>query len=133
MTWTGGDETVRQLARDLATLRQAIPSLRRGSFDEIQSERGLVVYDRRGGPDTAVIAINGDEPRTVELPLTKLGVDRGVLHRTLGPRASGTIDGSTLRMTLAPRAAAIFLVGVAPAPSICRSGRCWSSRSLWSR
>ena len=115
MTWTGGDETVRQLARDLATLRQAIPSLRRGSFDEIQSERGLVVYDRRGGPDTAVIAINGDEPRTVELPLTKLGVDRGVLHRTLGPRASGTIDGNTLRMTLAPRAAAIFLVGVAPA------------------
>src|SRR5206468_92451 len=52
---------------------------------------------------------------TVELPLTKLGVDRGVLHRTLGPRASGTIDGNTLRMTLAPRAAAIFLVGVAPA------------------
>jgi len=111
MPWTGGDETVRQLVRDLATMRQAIPSLRRGSFDEIQSERGLVVYDRRGGPDVAVIAINGDEQRSVDVPLAKLGLDGGDLHRTMGSGISGNIDGSILRMTLAPRAAGIFLVG----------------------
>ena len=110
MPWTGGDETVRQLVRDLATMRQAIPSLRRGSFDEIQSERGLVVYDRRGGPDVAVIAINGDEQRSVDVPLAKLGLDGGDLHRTMGSGISGNIDGSILRMTLAPRAAGIFLV-----------------------
>ncbi|HEX9267734.1 MAG TPA: alpha-amylase family glycosyl hydrolase [Candidatus Limnocylindria bacterium] len=113
MPWTGGDETVRQLVRDLATMRQAIPSLRRGSFDELQTERGLVVYDRRGGPDVAVIAINGDEQRSVDVPLAKLGLDGGDVHRTMGSGIGGTIDGGTLHMTLAPRAAGIFVVGAA--------------------
>jgi hypothetical protein len=115
MPWTGGDEDVRQLVRDLATVRQAIPSLRRGSFEELQSERGLVVYDRRSGSDVAVVAINGDQQRTVDVPLAKLGLDRGVLRRTMGPGTSGEIDGANLRMTLAPRAAGIFLVGAPPA------------------
>ena len=115
MLWTGGDEDIRQLVRDVATLRQSIPSLRRGTFDEIQSERGLVVYDRRGGPDLAVIALNGDEPRTVDVPLARVGLDGGVLHRTLGPGASARIEGSTLRITLAPRAAGIVLIGAAAA------------------
>jgi alpha-amylase len=114
MPWTGGDEDVRQLVREVATLRQAILSLRRGSFEELQSERGLVVYDRRGGPDVAVIALNGDEQRTVDVPLAKLGLEGGVLHRTIGRGAGGTIDGATLHLTLAPRAAAIFLVAAAP-------------------
>jgi alpha amylase-like protein len=114
MPWTGGDEDVRQLVRDIASLRQAIPSLQRGSFDEIQSERGLVVYDRRGGPDVAVIAINGDEPRSIDVPLAKLGLSGGALHRTLGPGTSGSIAAGTLRMTLAPRAAGVFLIGAAP-------------------
>jgi alpha-amylase len=111
MPWSGGDETMRQLVRDLATIRQAIPSLRRGSFEELQSERGLLVYDRRGGRDVAVIAMNGDEQRSVDVPLAKLGLDAGVLHRTMGPGTGGRIEGGTLRITLAPRAAAIFLVG----------------------
>jgi alpha-amylase len=115
MPWTGGNEDVRQLVRDIATLRQAVPSLRRGTFDEIQSERGLVVYDRRGGPDVAVVALSGDEQRSVDVPLAKLGLDAGVLHRTIGPGTSGAIDGTTLRMTLAPRAAGIFLVAATPA------------------
>ena len=114
MPWAGTDETIRQLVRDLATTRLAIPSLRRGSFDELQSERGLVVYERRGGPDVAVVAINGDEQRSVEVPLTKLGLDGGDLHRAIGTGTSGRIEGGTLRMTLAPRAAAIFLLGAAP-------------------
>jgi alpha-amylase len=111
MPWTGGDERIRQLVRDLATMRQANPSLRRGWFDEIQSERGLVVYDRRGGPDVAVIAINGDERRSVQVPLAKLGLHRGVLHRILGPGVSGRVAGDALTMSLAPRAAAVFLIG----------------------
>ena len=114
MPWTGGDEEVRQLVRDVATLRQATPSLRRGSFEEIQSERGLVVYDRRGGPDVAVIAINGDQARSVDVPLAKLGLDAGVLHRTVGAGISASVDGKTLRVTLAPRAAGVFLLGAAP-------------------
>src|SRR5438552_3306356 len=114
MPWAVGDEDVRQLVRDVASLRQAIPSLRRGTFDEIQSERGVVVYDRRGGPDAAVIAINGDQQRSIDVPLAKLGLNGGVLHRTVGPGTSGAVDGGTLRMTLAPRAAGIFLVGAAP-------------------
>ena len=114
MPWAVGDEDVRQLVRDVASLRQAIPSLRRGTFDEIQSERGVVVYDRRGGPDAAVIAINGDQQRSIDVPLAKLGLDGGVLHRMVGPGTNGAVDGGTLRITLAPRAAGIFLVGAAP-------------------
>jgi alpha-amylase len=117
MPWTGGDELVRSLVREVAMVRQVASSLRRGSFDEIQSERGLVVYERRGGPDVAVVAINGEEARSVEVPLAKLGLNAGVLHRTVGPGTSGSIDGTTLRMTLAPRAAGIFLVGAAPGGS----------------
>src|SRR5439155_44646 len=59
MPWTGGDEDVRQLVRDVATLRQATRSLRQGSFDEVQSERGLVVYDRRVGPELDPGRIDG--------------------------------------------------------------------------
>jgi alpha-amylase len=114
MPWTGGDDTVGQLVRALATMRQAIPSLRRGSFDEIQSERDLIVYARSGGPDVAVVAINGDGQRFVEVPMSRLGLEVGVLHRTMGPGTSGRIDGATLRITLAPRAAGIFLIGAAP-------------------
>jgi alpha-amylase len=111
MPWAGGDETIRQFVRDLATLRQAIPSLRRGSFDEIQSERDLVVYDRRGGPDVAVIAINGDQPRSVDVPLAKLGLGDGVLHRILGVGVSGSVKGDAFTMSLGPRAAAVILLG----------------------
>ena len=114
MPWTGGDEDVRQLVRAVASLRQASPSLRRGSFDEIQTERGLVIYDRRGGSDTAVVAINGDEARSVDVPLAKIGLNGGVLHRTVGEGTSGTIDGGTMRITLGPRAAGVFLVGAVP-------------------
>ena len=113
MPWTAGDEDVRQLVRDVASLRQATPSLRRGSFDEIQSERGLLIYERRGGPDVAVVAINGDEPRSIDIPLETLGLAAGVLHRTIGPGTSGVVDGGALRMTLAPRAAGIVLIGAA--------------------
>jgi alpha-amylase len=117
MPWTGGDEATRLLVRDLATMRHAVPSLRRGSFDELVSERGLLVYDRRGaGPDVAVVAINGDEPRAVDLPLANLGLDGGNLHRTLGTGTSSTIDGTTLHVALMPRAAAVLLIGAAPAP-----------------
>jgi alpha-amylase len=111
MPWPGGTEDLRQLVRDVATLRQAIPSLRRGSFDEIQSERGLVVYERRGGPDVAVIAINGDEQRSVDVPMSKLQINDGVMHRTFGPGVSGRIEGGILHMALAPRAAGVFLIG----------------------
>lgn len=111
MLWSGGEGTVRQLVRDLATLRQAIPSLRHGSFDEIQNERGLVVYDRRGGPDVAVVAINGDEQRSVDVSLAKLGLRGAVLHRILGVGVGGSVKGGVLTMSLAPRAAAVFLVG----------------------
>ncbi|MEK6226160.1 MAG: alpha-amylase family glycosyl hydrolase [Chloroflexota bacterium] len=111
MPWTDGNEDVRQLVRDVATLRQAIPSLRRGIFDEIQSERGLLVYGRRGGPDVAVVAINGDEPRSFDVPMSRLLINNGVLHRMFGLGASGKIEGGTLHMTLAPRAAAVFLIG----------------------
>jgi alpha-amylase len=114
MPWTGGDETVHQLVRDLATTRQAIPSLRRGSFEELQSERGLVVYDRRGGPDVAVIAINGDEQRSVDIPLAKLGLDGADLHKVVGMGTSVRVEGGMLRVALAPRAAGIFLLGAAP-------------------
>ncbi|HEV8535982.1 MAG TPA: alpha-amylase family glycosyl hydrolase [Candidatus Limnocylindria bacterium] len=116
MPWTGGDETIRQLVRDLATLRQATPSLRRGAFADVRGERGLAVYARSGpAGDVAVVSINGDEQRSVDVPLAKLGLSGAVLHRAIGPGASGSVRGQSLSLTLAPRAAAVFLLGAVPA------------------
>jgi hypothetical protein len=36
-----------------------------------------------------------------------------VLHRTLGPGATGSVKEGTLTITLAPRGAAVFLLGAA--------------------
>jgi hypothetical protein len=58
-----------------------------------------------------VVAINGDDPRSIDIPLDKLGLTAGVLHRTMGPGTSGAVDGTVLRMTLAARAAGIVLIG----------------------
>jgi alpha-amylase len=113
MLWTGGDETTRDLVRQLAILRQQIPSLRRGTFVKLLSERETLVYAREGGADTAVIAINGqsDAPQTLELPLTEVGAQGAVLHRTLGPNASAVVRGDSLLITLGARGAAVFLLG----------------------
>lgn len=117
MVWTGGDETTRDLVRQLATLRQQSPSLRRGSFAKLLSERETLVYVREMGADTAVVAINGqsDAPQTLELPLADIGAKGVVLYRTLGPHASGVVRDDALLMTLGPRGAAVFLLGVAEA------------------
>jgi alpha-amylase len=116
MPWGAADETTRDLVRQLAALRQQIPSLRRGSFDKLLSERDTLVYARRGGADTVVVAINGlsDAPQTLALSLADVGLTSdAVLHRTLGPGATGSVKEGTLTITLAPRGAAVFLLGAA--------------------
>ena len=117
MLWTGGDEMTRDLVRQLATLRQQIPSLRRGTFVKLLSERETLVYAREGGADTAVVAINGqsDASQTLELPLADIGAQGAVLHRTLGPNASAVVRGDSLLITLGARGAAVFLLGAAEA------------------
>jgi alpha-amylase len=117
MPWTGGDETTRDLVRQLANLRQQIVSLRRGSFVKLLSERETLVYAREGGADTAVVAINGqsDAPQTLELQLADIGAKGAVLHRTLGPNASGVVRDDALLITLGARGAAVFLLGAAEA------------------
>jgi alpha-amylase len=115
MPWGAADETTRDLVRQLAALRQQTPSLRRGSFDKLLSERDTLVYARRG-TDTVVVAINGvsDAPQTLALSLADVGLTSdAVLHRTLGPGASGSVEDGTLTITLAPRGAAVFLLGAA--------------------
>ena len=116
MPWAAADETTRALVRQLAILRQQLPSLRRGSFDKLLSERETLVYAGRGGADTAVVAINGkgDGPQTLALSLADVGLTAAaVLHQTLGPGASGSIKEGMLTITLAPRGAAVFLLGAA--------------------
>src|SRR5438093_1071190 len=117
MPWTDGDETTRDLVRQLATLRQQIPSLRRGSFVKLLTERETLVYAREGGADTAVVAINGqsDAPQTLELPLADIGAHGAVLHRPLGPNARPVVRGDSLLMTLGARGAAVFLLGAGEA------------------
>ena len=116
MPWGAADETTRDLVRQLATLRQRIPSLRRGSFEKLLSERDTLVYARRGGADTAVVAVNGqsDAPQILELPLADIGARGAVLRQTLGPNASAVVRDDALVMTLGVRGAAVFVLG-APA------------------
>jgi hypothetical protein len=117
MPWGAADETTRDLVRQLAVLRQQTPSLRRGSFEKLLSERDTLVYARRGGADTAVVAINGqsDAPQTLELPLAEIGAHGAVLHQALGPDASGVVRGDALVITLGVRGAGVFLLGAAVA------------------
>jgi alpha-amylase len=119
MPWTGGDDSIRELVRLLATTRQEIPSLRRGSLDELVAERGLLVYARGGGPDTAVVAINGDEPRTVDVPFARLGLQHGDVRTTIFTSGAGnTLDDSAVHIRLAPRAAALLLIASTPSPAL---------------
>jgi len=113
MAWTGGDETMRQLVRDLATTRQAIPALRRGAFIELSARRDVIEYARTGpSGDVALVVLNGELAQDAEIPLAKLGISGAVLHCIVGPGVSHTsVDGDTLRMVLAPRAAAVILIG----------------------
>jgi alpha-amylase len=115
MPWTGGDEMTRDLVRQLATLRQQIPSLRRGTFVKLLSERETLVYAREGGADTALVAINGqsDAPQTLQLPLADIGAKGAVLRRTLGPNASAVVRDDSLFITLGARGAGVFLLGAA--------------------
>jgi alpha-amylase len=113
MEWGAADETTRGLVRQLAVLRQQTAALRRGSFEKLLSERDTLVYARRGGADTAVVAINGqsDAPQTLELPLADIGAHGAVLHQTLGPNASAVVRDDALVITLGVRGAAVFLLG----------------------
>ena len=115
MPWAGGDQDVRALVVDLAHLRQTTPSLQRGGFNEILTERSAVVYARTAASgDSAVVLVNGDDERTVDVRLATIGMAAAVIRRTLGPGSRVSLDGGTLRVTLLPREATVVLVGLPP-------------------
>ena len=119
MVWTGGNEDVRSLVIRLAHLRQATPSLQRGSFTEILTERSVVVYARTAPPgDSAVVLVNGDDERSVDVPLARFGMAGAAIRQTLGPGSRVSLDGGDLRVKLLSREATVVLVGQPPQSDI---------------
>ena len=119
MVWTGGNEDVRSLVIRLAHLRQATPSLQRGSFTEILTERSVVVYARTAPPgDSAVVLVNGDDERSVDVPLARFGMAGAAIRQTLGPGSRVSLDGGDLRVKLLSREATVVLVGQPPPSEI---------------
>ena len=119
MVWTGGNEDVRSLVIRLAHLRQATPSLQRGSFTEILTERSVVVYARTAPPgDSAVVLVNGDDERSVDVPLARFGMAGAAIRQTLGPGSRVSLDGGDLRVKLLSREATVVLVGQPPQSEI---------------
>ena len=119
MVWTGGNEDVRSLVIRLAHLRQATPSLQRGSFTEILTERSVVVYARTAPPgDSAVVLVNGDDERSVDVPLARFGMAGAAIRQTLGPGSRVSLDGGVLRVKLLSREATVVLVGQPPPSEI---------------
>jgi len=119
MVWTGGNEDVRSLVIRLAHLRQATPSLQRGSFTEILTERSVVVYARTAPPgDSAVVLVNGDDERSVDVPLARFGMAGAAIRQTLGPGSRVSLDGGVLRVKLLSREATVVLVGQPPQSEI---------------
>src|SRR5205807_2123756 len=91
------------------------PSLQRGSFTEILTERSVVVYARTAPPgDSAVVLVNGDDERSVDVPLARFGMAGAAIRQTLGPGSRVSLDGGVLRVKLLSREATVVLVGQPP-------------------
>jgi hypothetical protein len=68
--------------------------------------------------DSAVVLVNGDEERTIDVPLARFGMAGATIRQTLRPGSRVSVDGGVLRIRLLAREATVVLVGQPPAPEI---------------
>ena len=68
MPWNGGDGELAAFFREVITLRKEHIALRRGEYKLISAERKLLVFERRHGEETVLVAVNaGDTAETLAI------------------------------------------------------------------
>jgi len=117
MPWSEQPDPTRDEVVQLATLRREMDALRRGTFVELVARRQELAYVRIAGADVVLVVMNGDPSaeRTVEVPLTPLGLGSDVAARKLfGPGTDRFSRDGALRVALPARGAGVFLVTPLP-------------------
>ena len=112
MPWDDANADVRDFTVRLAMLRRDTAVLRRGTFKELESNAGELVYERILGNDVALIALNGSDSDPLDVVLDRSDVPPGMALRAAIPDASalGVIapDGA-VALHLPPRGIEIWL------------------------
>jgi neopullulanase len=108
---TAVENDVFENLKRLTKLRAEHPALRRGSLVQIYDEEQQTVYARLLPEDRVLVALNNDtKPATIEFDVggVGMGLDTGLnFSNVIGPAAMN-FDHDHIRMTLAPRSAAVL-------------------------
>jgi len=103
------DEAMRDYFRRLIGIRRSHPALQQGSYEELSAEGDLLVFARREGADSVVVAINrGSASSSLKIPLPQ-GWEKVEVHEALtGARVS--VSGGMLDLSVPARMAHIYHV-----------------------
>ena len=103
------DGDLRMFFRDCIALRKAHPVLRRGDFIPIYAEGQVIVYERKLGAETLIVALNNSEERFALLPI--LGEHRLLENgwQALSSDQASLKPGSLFALTLAPRTGVVLI------------------------
>jgi glycosidase len=108
---TAVENDVFENLKRLTKLRAEHPALRRGSLVQIYDEEQQTVYARLLPEDRVLVAINNDtKPATIEFDVGGIGMGLSAgfnFSDVIGPAAMN-FDHDHIRMTLAPRSAAVL-------------------------
>lgn len=119
MPWDDANADVRAFTTRVATLRRDTPVLQRGTFKELTSAAGELVFERLLGADTAVVGFNGSDTDALDLRVDRPDLPFGAALRgalgEAGASAMLTADGS-LAIHLPPRGVEIWFAAP-PTPS----------------
>jgi glycosidase len=108
---TAAENDVFENLKRLTKLRAEHPALRRGVLVQLYDEEQQTAYARMLPEDRVLVAINNDtKPATIEFNVRAAGLalDAGLEFSNTIPAAEIKLDHDVIRMTLAPRSAAIM-------------------------
>jgi neopullulanase len=103
------DHGLRSFVKKCIALRGAQPALRRGAYHRLHARDGVYVFGRALGGEELVVALNvARATRTLDVPLSALGLDDGALT-DVWSGARWTVAGGILReLRLAPRSGVVL-------------------------
>lgn len=109
---TPAEQAVFERVRTLGRLRAELPALRRGRHVSLAVSEQAYAFARVGGGEPVVVMLNNaDGPADLEVPAAPAGLAEGT---AVGDRLGGAtrlrVEGGRLRVSLPPRAAALYTV-----------------------
>jgi cyclomaltodextrinase len=103
------DHDLHGVVRQLTSLRQKHPSLRRGTYQRLYAKDNVYAFARRSEEETIIVAINaGQDTTVINIPLTGLDLANGPLRSLFGKAKADVVDGQVLGLKLAPRCGSVL-------------------------